>query len=179
MTTGTDRTVESSVRRAEPRWLRRVLDLDYLLTTVVFVALVLITFAGVISRYFLGDPFAWLEELQLTLFLGLIYLGGAAAFRAGGHVAIDVVVDLFSPRVQRLVKWVVAAVVTLILGFFALQGIRMVANLAAVDRATNILRIPAPLIYSAVPVGLVWMIISYLVVETYGVIDDDEEVPHA
>lgn len=170
-------TTTATPTRTQPAWLRRVLNLDYVLTSAIFIALVLITFTGVISRYFLGEPFAWLEELQLALFLGLIYLGGAAAFRTGGHVAIDVLVDVFPAKAQLVTKWVVAAVVTVVLAFFAWQGIGMVANLAAVERTTNILKIPATVIYSAVPVGLVWMIISYLVTEFYGTEDDDVEVP--
>lgn len=166
-------------RRTMPTWLKRVLNLDYILTATIFVVLVIITFLGVISRYFLGEPFTWLEELQLALFLALIYLGGGAAFRTGGHVAIDVLVDRFSLRAQRVTKWIVAAVVSLILGFFAWQGIGLVANLAAVDRTTNILDIPAPLIYSVVPVGMIWMIINYLVSEYFGTEDDEEVVTDA
>lgn len=169
---------QASARPTAPRWLTRVLNLDYVLTTTAFVVLVIITFGGVIFRYFLGDPFSWLEEVQIALFLALVYLGGAAAFRMGGHVAIDVLVDRFSLEAQTRIKWIVAVIVALILGFFAWQGIGLVANLAAVDRTTNILRIPAPLIYSVVPVGMIWMIISYLVTEYYGVEDDQEVLTH-
>lgn len=162
-------------RPRPPRWLSRLLSLDYVVTVAIFVVLVTVTFLGVLMRYFANQPFVWLEELQLALFVGLVFLGGGAAFRAGSHVAIDVLVERFPPRVRRVVEYGVGVVVLVVLGYYVVQGSRLVMDLADVSRSTNILGIPAALVYSAIPVGAVLMIVNYVVAMVFRV-DEDEVV---
>ena len=41
-------------------------NLDLMIAGTVLAILIVLTFAGVIWRYFLGKPFTWLEEVQLA-----------------------------------------------------------------------------------------------------------------
>lgn len=155
---------QSSIRRRPlPRWLSRLLGVDYVIAGSFFIALVAITFAGVLMRYFFNQPFVWLEEVQLAFFVGLVYLGGGAAFRAGSHVAIDFLVNKFAPAVRRVIEYGISAIVVFTLGFFLVQGIGLVINLGAMSRTTSILDIPSALIYSAIPVGMALMIVNFIV----------------
>lgn len=167
---------DASPRREPPRWLLTLLRLDYIVTGVFFVALVTITFLGVLMRYFFNQPFVWLEELQLALFVGLVFLGGGAAFRAGSHVAIDVLVERFPYRVRRIIEYAVGIVVLIVLGYYLLQGSQLVADLAERSRSTNVLGIPAAMIYSAIPVGAALMIVNYFVTLVYRFQEEKEEV---
>jgi len=154
-----------------------LLDLDHVVAGALLVVLVAVTFSGVLARYFLNQPFVWLEEVQMALFVGLVFLAGGAAFRAGSHVAVDVLVERFPARLRRVVEYGVGVVVLLVLGYYVVQGSRLVLDLAEVSRSTNVLGIPAALVYSAVPVGAALMIISYFVTVFYGLAQDrDEEV---
>lgn len=164
-------------RPRPPGWLRHLLRADIWLTGAIFVALTVVTFLGVVMRYFLNDPFIWLEEVQLALFLSMIYLGGGSAFRHGGHVAIDFLVNTFPKPVARVAEYVVHVVVVGVLGYFAWYGLQQAASMAAISRSTNILNIPAVLIYGAVPVGLLWAIINYLYTTVFGEEEDPEVNP--
>lgn len=158
----------AATRRHPPTRLREVLRADIWITGTFFVILTLVTFFGVIMRYFFNDPFVWLEEVQLALFLGVVYLGGGSAFRHGSHVAIDFLVDLFPAALRRVAEIFVHVVVVGVLAYFAFQGAQMAGGMAETARATNILKIPSVLIYAMVPVGLVWAIINYLYVVFFG-----------
>ena len=58
-------------------------NLDMVFAGVLMVGLIVLTFVGVIRRYFLRDPITWMEEVQMLLFLWVVFLGGSAAFRTG------------------------------------------------------------------------------------------------
>jgi TRAP-type C4-dicarboxylate transport system permease small subunit len=166
----------SSYRRNPPGWLRMLLSLDYVVTGIYFVVLVAITFVGVLVRYFLNDPFVWLEEVQLALFVGLVFLAGGAAFRAGSHVAIDVLVERFPARFRRVVDYGIGLVVLVVLGYYLIQGSRLVMDLADVSRSTNVLGIPAAAIYSAIPIGAALMIVNYFLTLVFRFDEEEEEV---
>lgn len=166
---------DAGARRHPPRWLWTLVRSDIWLTGTFFVILTVVTFLGVVMRYFFNDPFVWLEEVQLALFLGVVYLGGGAAFRHGSHVAIDFLVERFPPALSKAVALLVHVVVVGVLAFFVFQGAQMAAGMAETGRSTNILKIPSVLIYAMVPVGLVWAILNYLFTVVYG----EEDVPEA
>ncbi len=166
---------EEAPRRRPPALLRNILRADIWITGTMFVVLTGITFLGVIMRYFVNRPFTWLEEMQLALFLGVVYLGGGSAFRHGSHVAIDFLVERFPAAVQR---WVILGVHVLVVGvlaYFAFQGAGLAATMAETGRQTSILRIPSVLVYSMIPVGLVWTIINYLFTVVFGEEPDEVE----
>lgn len=172
MSTAADPIIDTSVelpdsspvfdRRPAPRWLSTLLGLDNWLTGAIFVSLVTITFLGVVMRYVFNDPFVWQEEVQLALFLAMIYLGAGAAFRSGAHVAIDVLTSRLPLKAQKAVEVFGAVVVILVLAYFMVQGTRMAAGFAEHGRSTNLLDIPRALIYSVIPIGMALMIINFV-----------------
>ena len=71
--------------------LEKILNLDYIIAGIALSVLIIVTFGGVIMRYFLGNPIIWGEEVQLFCFVWTVFFGAGAAFRTGSHVAIDVI----------------------------------------------------------------------------------------
>src|SRR3954452_8399124 len=51
-----------------------------------------VTFAQVITRYLLGDPLIWSEELARYLFVWVSMIGAALAIREGGHFGLDLLI---------------------------------------------------------------------------------------
>ena len=141
--------------------LKYLLNLDILLAAVSLIVLITITFSGVIMRYFLNNPFVWLEEVQIWCFIWLVFLGAGAAFRSGSHVAIDVVVDLMPPIMKNIIEILGYLVVIYVLYFFIIHGSNLVKQLHNTGRLTNILRVPYPIIYGALPVGCILMMINH------------------
>ena len=144
--------------------LKYLLNIDLLMAGISLVALIIATFSGVIMRYFFNNPYTWLEEFQLWSFLWLVFFGSGAAFRSGSHVAIDIIVDLMPPMLKKAVEVFAYIVVIVVLSYFTFHGSNLVGQMAATGRTTNILKIPYPIIYSALPIGCVLMMINYTIV---------------
>jgi len=75
-----------------------------------------VTFAQVITRYGLGDPLIWSEELARYLFVWVSMIGAALAIREGGHFGLDLLIR----RVPALRSIVAPVVTTVMIVFLAL-----------------------------------------------------------
>ncbi|MCP4048160.1 MAG: TRAP transporter small permease [Gammaproteobacteria bacterium] len=87
------------------------------------VAIVLIIFSQVLSRYILHTSLAWSEELARFLFVWLAALGAAYACKTRSHFFLSFLVDRFKPRVQMMVGTVVVGLVSLFLVIFIWQAV--------------------------------------------------------
>ena len=70
------------------------------------VAEIVVLFSGVVSRYVLHSPLVWVDELASVLFIWLIMLGAAVAFRRGTHMRMTALVDVASPGAKCLLELV-------------------------------------------------------------------------
>lgn len=62
---------------------------------------------AVITRYITATPATWAAEISAAAFAWLIFIGSAAGFKRGLHVAIDMLVEALPPALNRLVMMVV------------------------------------------------------------------------
>ena len=79
-----------------------LMNLDAIISGISLVIVVCITMAGVIMRKVVGQPFAWLEEMQLFFLIWMIFFGGSIAFRTGGQVSIDLIANRLEPKARRV-----------------------------------------------------------------------------
>lgn len=71
--------------------------LRWILMLMVF-AMTLVILGQVVWRYLLETPFVWSEELSLLLMAWMTFLGSALLMMRYEHLAIDIFVDMLSPR---------------------------------------------------------------------------------
>jgi tripartite ATP-independent transporter DctM subunit len=69
--------------------------------------------AGVFTRYVLGNPLVWSDELATIVFLWLAMLGAVVAYRRGEHIALSVLVRRSPPRMRAILE-AISSVVTAI-----------------------------------------------------------------
>jgi tripartite ATP-independent transporter DctM subunit len=69
--------------------------------------------AGVFTRYVLGNPLVWSDELATIVFLWLAMLGAVVAYRRGEHISLSVLVRRSPPRTRKILE-AIASVVTAI-----------------------------------------------------------------
>ena len=150
-------------------------NLDILIAAAVLAVLIVLTFLGVIWRYFLGHPFTWLEEVQMACMVWIVFAAGGAAFRTGNHVAIEMVVDLMPKKAQKVMEILIGIVVFVVLAYLFYQSIGFIQIFVKSGRATSMLKIPYWLIYGIAPVSFVDMIISYVWSVTTGVKSEAKE----
>ena len=81
--------------------LTRVLNL---LAGISFLAMVVLTCWQVFTRYVLQNPSSWSEELVSYLFAWASLLGASLVTGERGHMNIPIVLEKFSPAVQKLLN---------------------------------------------------------------------------
>jgi tripartite ATP-independent transporter DctM subunit len=69
--------------------------------------------AGVFTRYVLGNPLVWSDELATIVFLWLAMLGAVVAYRRGEHISLSVLVRRSPPRTRAILE-AISSVVTAI-----------------------------------------------------------------
>ena len=94
-------------------------------------SIVLLIFAGVLSRFVFNFAISWSEEFVRYLFIWGGLFGAAAAFRYGRHSGLTILTDRLPLPLQRLAAWVAMLVTVGFCGFMALQSFR--ATLRAFD----------------------------------------------
>lgn len=137
-----------------------IVNLDLYIACVTLVALILITFTGVISRYCFNAPYTWGEEVQLFLIVWTIWFAGSASCRYGQQICVDMVVDLFPKAFQKVLEVVIYLICVGLLFYLFQKGTVYVQQLYKTNRTTEILHISRAFIYSCVPVCSLLMIVN-------------------
>ncbi|MDR1519124.1 MAG: TRAP transporter small permease [Planctomycetota bacterium] len=137
-------------------------NVDLLISGLSLAGLVGLTAVGVVMRYVLRDPITWMEEAQTLLFVWAAFFGAGVAFRLGGHVSIEAVVELFPVRFQRILEVVDSLLVALILVLVMYWELIRGLTLTRTGRSTSILDIPLSLNYFGVSASCLLMLIHFI-----------------
>ena len=132
---------------------KALVNLDLMVCGAALCTMIFVTFAGVIMRYVFHAPIKWLEEVQLWSMVWTVYLGMGAVVRGGGHIAIEIVVELFPQKVQKGIAIIVNVLMCALLIFLISQGGALVQLMIKSQRKTALLRVPYWIVYGAMPVG--------------------------
>lgn len=138
-----------------------LLNFDLLLASAILTILIFLTFLGVVWRYIFNAPFTWLEEVQTSCMVWIVFAAAGAAFRTGNHVAIEMVVDLMPEKVQKVMEWLISIVVVVVVGYLFFQSIGFIQVFLKSGRSTSMLKIPYTVVYGIAIVSYIDMIISY------------------
>lgn len=77
---------------------------------------------GVFTRYVLGTGSQWPEPIAILLMMVFTFIGAAAAYRAGAHIAVTMLTEQLPPPVQKLLSVVVDLLMLLVCGFVTWYG---------------------------------------------------------
>ena len=108
----------------------------------------------VFSRYVLGSPSSFTDELARYLMIWLGVLGAAYVSGRNGHVAIDVLQARCGPPLRRRLQQVVRGII-LAFAFFGLVvgGSRLVYVTLVLEQYSPALRLPLAYVYLAIPIS--------------------------
>lgn len=140
-----------------------VTNIDLIVSVLCLSMLVLLTVTAVFVRYVINNPFSWIEEIQLVLFLYTVLFGASVAFRYGGHISIEILVELFPICIQRILEFFTAILVFIALAIMAGLQFQRGYSLMQTGRSTNILSIPMGLIYSGAGFAFLIMAVRFTV----------------
>ncbi len=98
--------------------VKKIFDnFEEILGSVILLVMAVITFANVVTRYFIFYALAFTEEVTINLFVWLVMLGTAIAFKKGANLSMTFLYDKL-PRTGRKFCFYTAAGMSLV--FFAL-----------------------------------------------------------
>jgi TRAP-type C4-dicarboxylate transport system permease small subunit len=92
------------------------------LSSVALVAAACVLTYSVASRYFLHFSTDWQDELSVFLIVGAVFMSAAAIQAQRGHVAIEAIVSVLPPRVNRVRQWLADAASLAFCGYFAFKS---------------------------------------------------------
>lgn len=103
--------------------------LDFINRCIVVIASVALVVAAcvltysVVSRYFLHLSTDWQDEMSVFLIVGAVFMSAAAVQARRGHVGIEAIVGLLSPRVNHIRSIVVDIATLIFCAFFSWKSI--------------------------------------------------------
>ncbi len=128
-------------------------------------------FLQTVTRYVIGKPLTWTEELAIIFFIWSIYFGAIIAVSRGQHLKVGVLVENMRPRRRKIMQIVSDVVFGFVMIYlvFGISGI--IRNLARFKALTAILRMPKYLIYSVLPACFI-LITLHLAIDVVECVDD-------
>ena len=85
-------------------------------------AMTLIIPWGIFARYVLGTGSSWPEPVSILLMVVFTFVGAAASYRAGAHMAVGMITDRLPPLQRQLVALLVQVLMILVCVFMTYYG---------------------------------------------------------
>lgn len=121
---------------------------------VLMTVLVLTIIWQVASRYFLGDPSSWTEELARFTLIWAGLLGAAYSYRTNAHVGIDILAGKLSNRGRRALEVVTAVcVIVFSLTVIVAGGSSLVMLTAELEQTSAALGVQMSWVYAVIPLS--------------------------
>jgi TRAP-type C4-dicarboxylate transport system permease small subunit len=134
----------------------RALDAIYRLciwvSGIAIVVMSLIVPWGVFARYVLGSGSSWPEPIAIMLMVIFTFLGGAAAYRAGAHIAVQMFTDMLPPPLRKLAALASDLVMLSVCGFIVVWGTKLCIGTWGQSLDT-LPWMPVGATYAALPLG--------------------------
>jgi TRAP-type C4-dicarboxylate transport system permease small subunit len=80
---------------------------------------------GVFARYVLGTGSSWPEPTAILLMMVFTFIGAAASYRAGAHMAVAMLTDRMPPETRKVVGVVSQLLMATICLFMAIWGTKL------------------------------------------------------
>lgn len=134
------------------------LRVDHVLVAILLLAMALIAFVNVLSRYLFHFSFAATEEITINLFVWMTVIGSGIAFERGAQLGMVTLYKVFPVKVKKgiiILSAGLSALLFLLVDIFVVQAIY---NEVTMFHATSgALGIPVWIYYIGVPVTSVFV----------------------
>ena len=122
-----------------------------------------VVFLQVVFRFVIKSSLPWSEELSRYLQVYITFFGTAYGIRTGAHLGIEAF-TLLMPKKLRKVVAILAQVVSLCVCALILKfGADIVSKQMVSHQVSPAMRIPMWSVYIAIPIGMAFCILRYIV----------------
>lgn len=134
------------------RWMDRLYLAAIWIAGAAITLMALIIPWGVFSRYIMGTGSQWPEPIAILLMMQFTFIGAACAYRAGGHIAVNMLTERLPLPVQQALVWVVDGLMLLICGFVTWYGTNLCIETWG-QGVSELPWLPVGATYAALPLG--------------------------
>jgi TRAP-type C4-dicarboxylate transport system permease small subunit len=107
---------------------------------------------GIFTRYVLGSGSQWPEPIAILLMVMFTFFGAAAGYRAGAHIAVNMITERLPEGLQKMLAKLVTLLMGLVAAFMAWYGIKLCMELWG-QSISELPWMPVGFTYLPVPVG--------------------------
>jgi C4-dicarboxylate transporter, DctQ subunit len=132
------------------KWFNR---LEEMFLSVILAAMALVTFANVISRYFLHASLSFTEEITTNLFGFAVFFGAALLARENGHLGFSLLTDLFPRKLKMTAIGLVAVLTAFFFCVLIYYGWDMIQQQMEYKQTTPAMGFPAWIMGLSIPLG--------------------------
>lgn len=131
-------------------------DIDEILASFFLALIVLLSGYGVVMRYFLNMPSAWVEEMCVVFFVWFTFLASSALCKNNELIRIDYLLSKIPPKTANFIDGVIQPLIMIFcLGFMIYWGFKLLPM--SKMRFTPALRISYVCIYAVIPISALFM----------------------
>jgi TRAP-type C4-dicarboxylate transport system permease small subunit len=116
---------------------------------------------GVFARYVLGQGSSWPEPIAIMLMVIFSFFGGAAAYRAGAHIAVQMLTAQLAPPLRRAVGFASDLIMLAVCGFIVVWGTNLVIGTWG-QSIDTLPWLPVGATYAALPLGSLFTLLFVL-----------------
>ncbi|MFC0560627.1 TRAP transporter small permease [Halalkalibacter alkalisediminis] len=143
--------------------MSRILSfVEYTLVVFALGTMSVITFANVLSRYFLNSSISFTEEITVNLFVLLTFVGASIGVKRGAHLGFSLIFDTVQGILKHFMTILVAFIMILFFSAVVYFGYDMVMSQIARNRMTPALGWPQWIFTSMMPLGAMLCIIRII-----------------
>ncbi|VTU38737.1 2,3-diketo-L-gulonate TRAP transporter small permease protein YiaM [Variovorax sp. PBS-H4] len=107
---------------------------------------------GVFTRYVLGTGSQWPEPVAILFMMVFTFIGAAAAYRAGAHIAVSMITDLLREPLKKALAVLVDLLMIVVCAFVAYYGTRLCMETWH-QSISELPWLPVGVTYAALPAG--------------------------
>ncbi|MBT9487483.1 MAG: TRAP transporter small permease [Rubrivivax sp.] len=107
---------------------------------------------GVFTRYVLGTGSQWPEPIAILLMMVFTFIGAAAAYRAGAHIAVTMLTDVLPAPLQRGLTVGVHVLMLGVCAFVAWYGLHLCVDTMG-QTIAELPWLPVGVTYAPIPIG--------------------------
>ena len=146
---------------------RRIIELGAVLAGVLLLFLMMSVTVEVALRYFLGRPTSWVMEICGYILLFIPFLVAAWVLRRDGHVRMDLVLSIMSPKTRSIVNAITSFISALICFLLTGYGIKVTIYFSRLGYKTpTVLMLPKSMIIAIIFVGSFLLAVQFSI-DTY------------
>jgi TRAP-type C4-dicarboxylate transport system permease small subunit len=125
---------------------------------VTYVAIALLTILQVFTRYVMGDPLSWTEELARYSFMWLIFVGMVLSLNRGAHASVDILSGYCQGVSRKVVELAVHCISLALFAVMCYHGYLLFVMSSG--QLSPAMRISIMVPYASLPFGCALMVIE-------------------